>query len=250
MTDRIVNLLKSPTLANIAQNANEFKNLIFKMVLVWGVGLVVIYFIQTPIYNLYVAPLKENNLVLNFLAPTDSLAFYIKIFAFSSIIITLPIQIVLFWNYIKDALAKSEKSVIKNYFWVGASLSVVATVYGWLFMIPSVFNFLIGINPPQSQLLLSAKEYSNFVFSLLLMLILTFQIPLVVYSLIQSGLVTKKQITDKRRHIYLTILIITSIFGSPDVLTWLLCAIPVIVLFEFSILLVTIKNDYHSPKIN
>jgi sec-independent protein translocase protein TatC len=235
MTDQIANLLKSKTVANVSQNAGELKNLIFKMILTWGIGLIIVYFFQTPIYNLYVAPLKENNLILNFLSPTDSLSFYVKVFGISSLIMTLPIQIFFFWNYIKDALAANEQTLVKNYFWVGALLSIVATVYGWLFMIPSVFKFLISINPPQSQLLLSSKEYSNFVFGMLLMLVLTFQIPLVVFALIRSGIVTKKQITDKRREIYVAILILTALFGSPDVFTWLLSALPVIGLFELSL---------------
>jgi sec-independent protein translocase protein TatC len=242
MTDQITNLLKSKHVENFKQNSAEFKSLIFKLIFVWGMGLIITYFWQTPIYNIYVAPLKENSLILNFLSPTDSLTFYIKIFAISALVITLPIQILLFWNYIKDALASNEKKLVKNYFWVGAILSIIATVYGWLFMIPSVFKFLISINPPQSQLLLSAKEYSSFVFGMLLMLILTFQIPLIVFSLIQSGLVSKKQITDKRREIYVLILIITALFGSPDVFTWLLSVIPVIGLFEISILAATYKN--------
>jgi sec-independent protein translocase protein TatC len=235
--DQITNLLKSKSLTNISKNAAELTNLVFKMVLVWGIGLGITYLFQTPIYNLYVAPLKENNLTLHFLSPTDSISFYIKVFGISSLVITSPVQVLLFWLYIKDAMAKNEQTVVKNYFWVGAILSIAATIYGWLFLIPSVFKFLISINPPQSQLLLSSKEYSSFVFGMLLTLILTFQIPLVVFGLIRSGLVTKKQITDKRRHIYVAILIITALFGSPDVLTWLLSTIPVIGLFEFSLIL-------------
>lgn len=237
MTDQVSSLLKSKSVINISQNAKEFKNLVFKMMFVWGIGLLVVYFFQTSIYNIYISPLKENNLILNFLSPTDSLAFYIKIFAISALIITLPIQIILFWRYIKEALKQSEQRLIKNYFWVGAILSTVATVYGWLFMIPSVFKFLISINPPQSQLLLSSKEYSSFIFNMLSMLVLTFQIPLVVYSLIKSGILTKKQISDKRREIYLAVLIVTALFGSPDVFTWLLSAFPVIILFEVSLIL-------------
>jgi sec-independent protein translocase protein TatC len=243
MTEQITNLLKSKSLANLSQNASELKNLVFKMLFFWGIGLLITYYLQTPIYGLYVAPLKENNLILNFLSPTDSLSFYIKIFSISALIISLPIQILLFWNYIKDALAQNEKKVVKSYFWVGAILSVTATVYGWLFMIPSVFHFLITINPPQSQLLLSSKEYSSFVFGMLIMLVLTFQIPLVVFALIRSGIVTKKQITDKRREVYVGILILTALFGSPDVFTWLLSTLPVIALFEASLILSTFKSQ-------
>jgi sec-independent protein translocase protein TatC len=232
----------SEVFQNAYKGAMEIKNLVFKLALVWIVGLIIVYFNQSAIYNIYTEPLRQSNLILSFLAPTDSIVFYIKIYSISALILTLPIQIYLFWNYVKDALAVSERKLIKNYFWVAAILSILATVYGWLFMIPSVFHFLVSINPPQTQLLLTAKEYSSFIFGMLLMLILTFQIPLVIFFLISSGTVTKKQVTDKRREIYVGILVVTALFGSPDVFTWLLSCIPVAILFELSLLLSTQNN--------
>jgi sec-independent protein translocase protein TatC len=235
MMENFEAIQNSEVYKNAYKGALELKNLIFKLVLVWAIGLVIVYFNQSLIYNIYVEPLRQSNLILSFLAPTDSIIFYVKIYSVSAIVMTLPIQIYLFWNYVKDALVVYEQNLVKSYFWVGATLSVVALIYGWIFMIPSVFKFLISINPPQTQLLLSSKEYSSFIFGMLLMLVLTFQIPLIVFSLIKSGLFTKQQITDKRREIYVAILIITAIFGSPDILTWLLSTIPVIGLFELSL---------------
>ena len=221
---------------DVAKRALELRNLFFKMFGAWVMGLAIAYYFQTPIYNLYIDPLKQNNLTLSFLSPTDSIMFYVKIYSISALLITLPIQVYSFWQYVKDALRNNEKTAVRNYFWCGSMFSLIAIIYGWLFMIPSVFKFLISVTLPQTQLLLTANEYSSFVIGLLLMLIATFQIPLVVFTLITTGIVTKKQITDKRREVYVGILIVTALFGSPDVFTWLMSAIPVGILFEISIL--------------
>ena len=231
---------------DIAKRAVELRNLFFKMFGAWAVGLGIAYYFQTPIYNLYINPLRQNNLTLSFLSPTDSIMFYIKIYSISALMISLPVQVFSFWQYVKDALIQRERNAVKSYFWVGSIFSLVAIVYGWLFMIPSVFKFLVGVTPPQTQLLLTASEYSSFVVGLLLMLIATFQIPLIVFTLITTKIVTKKQITDKRREIYVGILIITALFGSPDVFTWLLSALPVGILFEISILIASIKLKNNS----
>lgn len=226
---------------DVTKRAIELRNLFFKMFGSWIVGLGIAYYFQTPIYDLYINPLRSNNLTLSFLSPTDSIMFYIKIYSISALLISLPVQIYCFWQYVKDALLQNERYAIRNYFWIGSIFSMLAVVYGWLFMIPSVFKFLVGVTPPQTQLLLTAGEYSSFVVGLLLMLVATFQIPLVVFTLIRTGLVTKKQIINKRREIYVGILIVTALFGSPDVFTWLLSAIPVIILFEISILIASTK---------
>lgn len=234
---------KSEAYQSVYKGAAELKNLILKLFVAWACGLVIVYFNQSLIYSIYTEPLRQSNLTLSFLAPTDSIIFYIKIYSISALILTLPIQVYLFWNYIQDALSIKERKLVKNYFLVGAAISVLATVYGWIFMIPSVFRFLISINPPQTQLLLTAKEYSSFIFGILLMLILTFQIPLIVFLLINSKFVTTEQVTKRRREIYVAILIITALFGSSDFFTWLLSAIPVILLFEISVILSTLKSN-------
>jgi sec-independent protein translocase protein TatC len=220
----------------------ELRNLFFKVFLAWLVGVAIAYYFQTPIYDLYINPLKSNNLTLSFLSPTDSIMFYIKIYSISGLLISLPLQVFIFWQYIKDALEISERALVRNYFWFGSLISVVAVIYGWLFMIPSVFKFLVGVTLPQTQLLLTSNEYSNFIIGMLLMLIATFQIPLVVFTLIKTGIVSKKQVTDKRREIFVGILIVTALFGSPDVFTWLLSTIPVYFLFELSILASSYKS--------
>jgi sec-independent protein translocase protein TatC len=237
------NLQTSTGFINAKKRLIELRNLVFKMFLAWLVGLIIAYYFQTPIYDLYINPLKSNNLTLSFLSPTDSIMFYIKIYSISGLLISLPFQIFVFWQYVKDALQVSERAVVRNYFWFGSVISVVAVIYGWLVMIPSVFKFLVGVTLPQTQLLLTSSEYSNFIIGMLLMLIATFQIPLVVSTLIRTGIVSKKQITDKRREIYVSILIITALFGSPDVFTWLLSTLPVIFLFELSVLVSNFKTS-------
>jgi sec-independent protein translocase protein TatC len=232
----------SQVFQTLSKGALELRNIILKMLLAWIIGLIITYFFQTPIYNIYVNPLKENNLTLNFLSPMDSVMFYIKIYSISGLLISLPFQVLLLWQYMKDALLEKERKLIQGYFWVGATLSVAATTYGWLFMIPSIFKYLIGITPPQTQLLLTANAYSSFLFGIILMLIITFQIPLVVFILIRSGLVTKKQMTDKRKQIYVAILVFTGLFGSPDVFSWLMSTIPVIILFELSVFFSTLNR--------
>ena len=143
---------------DIAKRAIEIRNLFFKMFGAWVVGLAVAYYFQTPIYDLYTNPLKQNNLTLNFLSPTDSIMFYVKIYSISALIISLPIQIFSFWQYIKDALIQTERNAVRNYFWIGSMFSLIAIIYGWLFMIPSVFKFLVGITLPQTQLLLTDRK--------------------------------------------------------------------------------------------
>jgi sec-independent protein translocase protein TatC len=227
----------SDTIQTLRQGLMDFKNLFIKFVLGWMAGVGITYFYQAPIYDFYIAPLKSNNLLLHFLSPMDSMMFYIKIFSISGLIISLPLQIFFFWDYLKDALHEKEQKIIKNYFWVAAVLSVVAIVYGWIILIPSMFHFLVGFAPPQTQLLLTATEYSGFLFSMLLILVVTFQTPVMVFILIKSGLLTKDQITSKRREIYLVAFIFTAVFGPPDLLSWIMTVIPVLGLFEVSLLL-------------
>ncbi len=229
------NVANSETIQTLRKGFLGFKNLFIKVILGWVVGIIITYFFQNQIYDFYINPLKSNNLSLHFLNPIDSLMFYIKIYTISGFIISLPFQVVSFWYYLKDALLETERKIIKNYFWVTAILSIVAIVYGWIILIPSIFHFLVSFAPPQTSLLLTAEGYSGFLVSMLLVLIVTFQTPVMVFVLIKSGLVTKAQVQSKRREIYLAAFIFTAVFGSPDILTWILTVVPVLTLFEISL---------------
>jgi sec-independent protein translocase protein TatC len=236
-----MSLLEEINKSEFVGHLKDLKTLLFKLVISWGLGSVIATIYQKQIFDFLVGPVSRNNLSLHFLSPSDSLMFVIKIVMLSGFVISLPLHVYFFWQYIKPALKLTEIKFFASYFWVISILSIVATIYGWLSMIPTSLNWLINFTPAGTALLLTANEYFSFILSILLILLIIFQTPVVVFSLIKSGVVTADQVKSKRKEIWMGIIIFSAFFGSPDLISWALSCVPVIILFEGSLSLSTIK---------
>jgi sec-independent protein translocase protein TatC len=104
-------------------------------------------------------------------------------------------------------------------------------------MLPYSLSFLIGISPNGVTSMLTLLEYLNFVVFLLFGIIVLFQLPVLIFSLISTGLLKPNLIESHRREIYIILMIIIAIVTPPDVFTFFILGVPVFVLFELSIIL-------------
>jgi sec-independent protein translocase protein TatC len=160
----------------------------------------------------------------------------------AGLVISLPVLMIFIWRYISPALLKNEKTFVARYVFSVFLFTTLGVVFGFYFLIPSTLHFLLDFTPKNTELLLTANEYMSFLFGLLILMVLVFQTPVVVYGLIRSGLVEKTFFTTRRKEFYFAILVLMAAFGSPDVLSWVISTVPVLVLFEAAIMFASKKN--------
>jgi sec-independent protein translocase protein TatC len=232
----------SQTSSTFWDHLNELKVVTIKTMVLWLIATCVAFVYNNQLVEIITKPVRDRGLILHFLSPTDSFFYVIKICSLTGLVVSLPVLTLFLWQYIKPALADHEKNFITKYILSIFVFTSFAIVFGFYFLIPSTLHFLLDFAPKNTELLLTANEYMNFLFGLLIMMVLVFQTPVVVYGLIRSGLVSKKFFTSKRKEIYFGILVFMAAFGSPDVLSWALSTLPVIVLYEAAILLASNKK--------
>ena len=219
------------------EHITELKNLALKLFGVWIVATGICAFYSEKLIDIFTSPLNGTGLNLNFMSPTDSLFFVIKIVSIAGLLISSPLLFLLLWQYLAKALDRREKKFLFTYLGGALVLTILATIYSYIYLIPTSLKFLTDFTPKNTKIILSANEYSSFLLSMLVVIIVVFQTPIMVLSLVKTGLVKVKTFRSKRKEIYFTILVLTAAFGSPDVFTWLISSIPVLVLFEGSLLI-------------
>jgi sec-independent protein translocase protein TatC len=232
----------SPTSTTFWDHLNELKIVIIKTMLVWLFATCIAFGYNNQLVDIITKPIRDKGLVLHFLSPTDSFFYVIKICSLAGLVVSLPILTIFLWQYLRPALEHHEKNFILKYIISIFLFTSFAIVFGFNFLIPSTLHFLLDFAPKNTELLLTANEYMNFLFGLLILMVLVFQTPIIVFGLIRSGLVEKKFFTSKRKEIYFAILVFMAAFGSPDVLSWGLSTLPVIILYEAAILLASKKQ--------
>jgi sec-independent protein translocase protein TatC len=140
------------------------------------------------------------------------------------------------WRFISPGLYDQEKNAAQGAVFFVSMLFFLGAGFGYFILSPLSINFLSNYQLDPS--ILNEFDISSYV-STLTMLVLAsaimFQLPVVVYFLAMSGLVTSKMLKSYRRHSIVVILILAAIITPPDVISQILIAMPILVLYEAGI---------------
>lgn len=140
------------------------------------------------------------------------------------------------WRFISPGLYDQEKNAARGAVFFVSTLFFLGAAFGYFILSPLSINFLSNYQLDPS--ILNEFDISSYV-STLTMLVLAsaimFQLPVVVYFLAMSGLVTSGMLISYRRHSIVVILILAAIITPPDVISQILIAMPILVLYEAGI---------------
>jgi sec-independent protein translocase protein TatC len=166
-------------------------------------------------------------------------------------IIAFPFIIWEFWKFISPGLYENERKNAKSFIFVSSFLFFVGVLFGYYVVTPLSVNFL-G-NYSISDLVernIKIDSYISLVRSSLLACGLVFELPIVMYFLTKIGLVTPKFLKQYRKHALVLVLILAAIITPPDVISQIIVAIPILILYEVSILIskVVIKRQSKKEK--
>lgn len=141
------------------------------------------------------------------------------------------------WRFIKPALKRGEKNFARGLVFWGSLLFMSGVAFGYYMITPLSVQFLGGYTVSDfvyNQI--NLRSYISTVTSITLACGLIFQLPIVVYFLSKMGIVTPQLMKTYRRHSIIAVLILAAIITPPDILSQVLVAMPLFLLYELSIL--------------
>lgn len=178
-----------------------------------------------------------------FFAPAEAFIAQIKVALFLGVVISFPFILYQTWAFIGPGLTKSERKVSLTYIGSGFVLFAVGIAFGYYILIPYGLRFLLSFGSDTIQPLMNIGKYLNFFLWCLLGSGLLFQLPLLVFFLMRLGIVDVDTITRHRPEAIVAILILCAVITpTGDFFTLLLISIPLLILFEISILAAKISK--------
>ena len=161
-------------------------------------------------------------------------------------IIAFPFIIYEFWKFISPGLYESERKNAKSFIIVSSFLFFVGVAFGYYVVTPLSVNFL-G-NYSISDLVernIKIDSYMSLVRSSLLACGLVFELPIIMYFLTKIGLVTPEFLKKYRKHALVLVLLLAAVITPPDIISQIIVAIPILILYEVSILIskLVVKRD-------
>lgn len=173
-------------------------------------------------------------------------AFFValKVSFFAAILAALPIILAQIWFFIAPGLYASEKKMIIPFVIGGTVMFLIGVLFAYYVVTPFGFDFLITFGSFKFTPLINIEDYVGFFTKILFGFGIAFELPVFAYFLALLGLVNDRQMSDFFKYAVVIIFIVAALLTPPDVLTQLLMAGPLIILYGFSILIVKAVNPY------
>jgi sec-independent protein translocase protein TatC len=238
------------------------QRLLYSVIALLVVFLVCFYFAQ-PIFQYLAQPLAdvmrdhdigEQQRRLIFTALTEVFFTYVKVAFFAAAFICFPIFLVQFWLFVAPGLYRHEKSALAPFLAATPFLFFLGGALVYYIIFPFAAEFFIAFEVPETdttlpiQLEPKVNEYLSLMMQLIFAFGLCFQLPVVMTLLARVGLATSKGMAAKRKYAIVGVFIVAAIFTPPDPLSQLSLAIPIIILYEISILMAKLVEKKRAEK--
>lgn len=204
-----------------------------------GVGFVVSYGFKEKLFQILTRPLisvmnAQDNLI--FTGLPEAFFTYLKVAFLAGLMLATPVLIYQFWMFVAPGLYDKEKRymipivLLSSVFFLGGAL------FGYFIVFPFGFKFFLGFATDTIRPLPSMKEYLAFSAKLLLAFGLVFELPLIITFLAKLGIVSVDFLKKNRKYALLLFFVFAAILTPPDVVTQILMAFPLMILYEISII--------------
>jgi sec-independent protein translocase protein TatC len=188
------------------------------------------------VQKIILAPLLAVKLKAQVLAPYGIVMLYIQAVLVSGLILSMPNTLYWLWKFIAPGLMPNERRYVSGIVGWTSFLFFSGCIFGYYVLVPAALTFFAGFGTENISLNIAVDRYITFLLALVLGTGLVFELPMLAYFLAKLGIMSAEFMRKYRRHAYVVILLIAGIVTpTPDMVTQLLMASPMFVLYEVSI---------------
>lgn len=213
----------------------ELRTRLMRVLGVLIAGFFVLVYFRNDLYAAVSAPLREllppgstmiaTDVTAPFMAPFK-LTFFVALFA------GMPYILHQTWGFISPALYKHEKRIAVPLLFSSVVLFYTGMAFAYFITLPAILGFFTKVGPEGVAMMTDINLYLDFVLKLFLVFGFTFEIPVGVFLVIWSGIVSSDSLIDKRRYVIVACFFVAMFLTPPDALSMAMLAIPMWLLFE------------------
>lgn len=203
-----------------------------------GVGFAVAYFFKERIFQILTQPLMkimQTGDKLIFTGLPEAFFTYLKVALLMGIILATPVLLYQFWLFIAPGLYKKERNLLVPIVFLSTIFFLGGAAFGYFIVFPFGFKFFLGFASDSIRPMPSMKEYLTFATKLLLAFGVVFELPIVITFMARLGIVSVEFLKKNRKYALLLFFVFSAILTPPDVITQLMMAFPLMILYEISI---------------
>jgi sec-independent protein translocase protein TatC len=176
---------------------------------------------------------------------TGSFFVPIKVTFMAAFVVALPVVIYQIWAFIAPGLYHHEKKLVLPIVISTYTLFLIGMAFAYFLVFPTVFGFMVQYNAPLgADMSTDIDKYLSFAMTTFLAFGFTFEVPVVVVVLVRMGIVTLVKLKEMRPYVIVGAFVVAAVATPPDVMSQLLLAVPLCILFEIGLLIAR----FYQPK--
>ena len=220
---------------SLVDHLTELRKRLIRMILAITLGTGVAYFFLDEIMHHLMKPAGK----LYYMQPAEAFFVYLKVCIFAGFLMAVPIVFYQGWRFLLPALTNHERRVMGIVLPSSVLLFFGGITFSFLFVLPAGIKFFMGFGSEDLAPMFSIDKYISFVIAFVLPFGVIFELPLVIVILAKLGFISSALLRKYRKIVIFATFVIGAVISpTPDVFSQSMIAIPMLLLYEVSILIV------------
>ena len=229
----------SETAQTLLQHLIELRRRLVRIAIVWVLVFIGLFHWAGTLYSWLASPLLAalppgGHMLAT--GPVDTFFAPMKVAFLATFILTLPHTLYQVWGFVAPGLYRHEKRLAIPLIVSSVLLFLIGMAFAYGLVLPVIFRFMQAATPVGVAMMPDMNAYLDFVLGLFLAFGAAFEVPVVVVILVRLGVVSVAQLASWRSYLIVAAFVIAAIVTPPDVVSQLLLAIPLCLLFEAGLL--------------
>ncbi|HEU4736277.1 MAG TPA: twin-arginine translocase subunit TatC, partial [Solirubrobacterales bacterium] len=221
----------------LVEHLDELRNRIIVCLVAFGVALGLCFWQSSRLLEIASAPLPAEHEELLTFGVTEPFTTTVTVAAYGAIILAMPVLIYQLYAYVLPAFSDTERRVALPLLLLAPLLFLAGVAFAYFVVMPPAVEFLLGFNESQFAVEVRARDYYSFFSTTMLAGGLIFELPLAIIAVTRLGIVSIDQLRANRRYAYLGMAVVAAALPGVDPVSMLIEMVPLLVLYELSILL-------------
>jgi sec-independent protein translocase protein TatC len=221
----------------LVEHLDELRTRIIVSAIVFGVALGLCFWQNDLLLDIANGPLPDNRDQPITFGVAEPFTTTLTVSVYAALLISMPIILYQAYAYILPAFSDRERKVVLPLLLMVPFLFIAGVLFTYFVVMPAAVKFLLNFNENQFNIQVRARDYYTFLSTTLLAGGVIFQVPVGILAVTRLGIVTPEQLARNRRYAFLVIAIVAAALPGVDPITMLLEMVPLLALYELSILL-------------
>ena len=218
----------------------ELRSRLLRSIVAVVVVLLCLFPFAKNIYSALAAPLLRALPQGSTMIATDVTGTFLvplKVTLMAAFLIALPYVLYQMWAFVAPGLYQHEKKLVAPVLVSSVIFFVLGMSFAYFFVFPIAFGFFANYTPAGVQMMTDIDKYLSFVLTMFIAFGVTFEVPVIVIVLVRMGIVSLEKLRSIRAYVIVGAFVVGAVFTPPDVVSQLLLAVPLWLLYELGLVM-------------